>query len=128
MQHARKSLQSILADMNCPKALKVYTLQDGKEPYTEWLENLKDYTIRARIIRRVERLKQGNYGDWKSVGDGVLELRFFFGSGYRVYIGEAEDDLVILLCGGDKDTQDRDIQKAKKYWQAYQEEQDEQET
>lgn len=54
--------------------------------------------------------------------------RFFFGSGYRVYIGEAEDDVVILLCGGDKDSQDKDIEKAKKYWQAYQEEQDEQET
>jgi putative addiction module killer protein len=60
-----------------PKTLKVYATEDDKEPYTEWLESLKDYTIRARIIRRVERLKQGNYGDCKSVGEGVLELRFF---------------------------------------------------
>jgi putative addiction module killer protein len=79
------------------------------------LESLKDYTIRARILRRLERLKQGNYGDCKSVGEGVLELRFFFGSGYRVYIGEAADDVVILLCGGDKDSQDKDIEKAKEY-------------
>jgi putative addiction module killer protein len=111
-----------------PKALKVYATEDDKEPYTEWLESLKDYTIRARIIRRVERLKQGNYGDCKSVGEGVLELRLFFGSGYRVYFGEALDDVVILLSGGDKDSQDDDIKKAKKYWQAYQEEQDGQET
>jgi putative addiction module killer protein len=54
---------------------------------------------------------QGNYGDCKPVGDGVFELRFFFGSGYRVYFGESANDLVILLCGGDKDSQDRDIEK-----------------
>ncbi|MDF5715882.1 MAG: type II toxin-antitoxin system RelE/ParE family toxin [Rhizonema sp. NSF051] len=84
-------------------------------------------------MRRVERLKQGNYGDCKSVGFGVFELRFFFGSGYRVYFGEFANYLVILLCGGDKDSQDKDsqdkyIEKAKGYWQVYQEEQDEQET
>lgn len=114
--------------MTRPKALKVYATEDGKEPYTEWLENLKDYTLRARIIRRVERLKQGNYGDCKFVGEGVQELRFFFGSGYRIYFAEAEDNMVILLCGGDKDSQDRDIEKAKKCWQAYQEKQDGQKT
>jgi putative addiction module killer protein len=117
-----------MADIIRAKALKVYAAADGKEPYTEWLENLKDYTTRARIIRRVERLKQGNYGDCKSVGAGVQELRLFFGSGYRVYIGEAGNDVVILLCGGDKDSQDRDIERAKKYWQAYQEEENGQDT
>jgi putative addiction module killer protein len=104
-----------MAGITPSKALKVYQTLDGKEPYTKWLESLKDYTIRARILRRLERLKQGNYGDCKSVGEGVLELRFFFGSGYRVYIGEAADDVVILLCGGDKDSQDKDIEKAKEY-------------
>ncbi|MEA5594863.1 hypothetical protein [Rivularia sp. UHCC 0363] len=59
-----------MADIIRPKALKVYATADSKEPYTEWLENLKDYTIRARIVRRMERLKQGNYGDCKSVGEG----------------------------------------------------------
>jgi putative addiction module killer protein len=117
-----------MAGITRPKNLKVYATSDGKEPYTEWLESLKDYTIRARILIRVERLKMGNYGDCKSVGSGVLELRFFFGSGYRVYIGEAADDVVILLCGGDKDSQDKDIERAKEYWQAYQEELHEQET
>jgi putative addiction module killer protein len=117
-----------MADIVRQKTLKVYATEDGKEPYTVWLESLKDYVIRSRIIRRIERLKQGNYGDCKSVGSGVQEMRFFFGSGYRVYFGESANDLVILLCGGDKDSQDRDIEKAKGYWQAYQEEQDEQET
>ncbi|KAB8333584.1 type II toxin-antitoxin system RelE/ParE family toxin [Scytonema tolypothrichoides VB-61278] len=112
-----------MADSIRPKVLKVYATEDGREPYTEWLENLKDYVTRSKIIRRIERLKQGNYGDCKSVGSGVRELRFFFGSGYRVYFGESANDLVILLCGGDKDSQDSDIEKAKEYWQAYQEEQ-----
>ncbi|MBR8834064.1 MAG: type II toxin-antitoxin system RelE/ParE family toxin [Stigonema ocellatum SAG 48.90 = DSM 106950] len=105
-----------------PKIVKLYATSDGTEPYTEWLKSLKDYVIRARIIRRIERLQQGNYGDCKPIGEGVHEMRFFFGSGYRVYFGESENDVVILLCGGDKSSQDRDIQKAKEYWQAYQEE------
>lgn len=117
-----------MADIIRPKTLKAYITKEGKEPYTEWLENLKDYVIRSRIVRRVERLKQGNYGDCKSVGGDVQELRLFFGSGYRVYFGETENDVVVLLCGGDKDSQEKDIEKAKQYWQAYQEEQDEQET
>ncbi|MEA5601232.1 hypothetical protein [Nostoc sp. UHCC 0252] len=70
-----------MADIVRQKTLKVYATEYGKEPYTEWLENLKDYAIRSRIIRRIERLKQGNYGDCKSVGEGVQELSFFFGSG-----------------------------------------------
>lgn len=114
-----------MADVVRQKTLKVYVAKDGREPYTEWLKNLRDNTIRSRVIRRVERLKQGNYGDCKSVGEGVRELRFFFGSGYRVYFGESANDLVILLCGGDKDSQDRDREKAKDYWRVYQEEQNE---
>ncbi len=111
-----------MADNASPKIVKLYARSDGIEPYTEWLLSVKDYVIRSRIIRRVERLEQGNYGDCKRVGDGVYELRFFFGSGYRVYFGKSGNNVVILLCGGDKTSQDRDIQKAKEYWQAYQEE------
>jgi putative addiction module killer protein len=117
-----------MADNVRPKILRVYATADEKEPYTEWLESIKDYVTRSPIIRRVERLEQGHYGGCKSVGEGVQELRLFFGSGYRVYFGESANDLVILLCGGDKDSQDRDIEKAKRYWRDYHEEQDEQET
>lgn len=112
-----------MTDDTSPKIVKLYATKNGMEPYTEWLRSLKDYVVRARIVRRIERLEQGNYGDCKPVGEGVYELRFFFGSGYRVYFGESGDDIVILLCGGDKSSQDRDIEKAKEYWQAYQEEQ-----
>jgi putative addiction module killer protein len=74
---------------------------------------------RKRILARVSRLQQGNYGDCEPVGEGISELRMFFSPGYRVYFGENGDDIVILLCGGDKSSQDKDIQQAKIYWQEY---------
>jgi putative addiction module killer protein len=74
---------------------------------------------RARIRVRLNRLRLGNFGDCKPVGEGVIELRMPIGPGYRVYLGQDGDTLVILLCGGDKQTQVRDIVKAKEYWAAY---------
>ncbi len=102
-----------------PKTIIVYREPNGREPFTEWLNKLKDPATRRRILRRLLRLEQGHYGDTKSVGEGVYELRFFFGSGYRVYFGE-KDDTIVLLCGGDKKNQHRDIQRARMYWQEYQ--------
>jgi putative addiction module killer protein len=67
----------------------------------------------------VRRLESGLYGDCEPVGEGVSELRMFFGPGYRVYFGEDGDDIVILLCGGDKSSQRRDIKAAKAYWKEY---------
>ena len=75
---------------------------------------------RKRILARLARLAQGNLGDCAPVGEGVSELRLFFGPGYRVYFGEQGNDLVVLLCGGDKDTQAQDIALAKDYWKEYQ--------
>ncbi len=77
--------------------------------------------VRARIQNRLRRLEQGNYGDWKSVGQGIRELRLPFGSGYRIYFGEHKDQLIILLIGGDKSTQSKDIKNAQDYWYEYQE-------
>ncbi|MGK0299089.1 MAG: putative addiction module killer protein [Gammaproteobacteria bacterium] len=68
---------------------------------------------------RLRRIEQGNYGDCKNIQDGVSELRLFFGSGYRIYFGENGNSLVVLLCAGDKSTQQKDIQKALKYWNEY---------
>jgi len=73
----------------------------------------------ARIRVRLNRVRLGNLGDCKAVGEGVMEFRLDFGPGYRVYFGQAGDILVILLCGGDKRTQSRDIATAKQYWQSY---------
>lgn len=80
---------------------------------------MRDVIGRKRILSRVARLEQGNFGDCRPVGDGVSELRMFFGPGYRVYFGEYGNAIVVLLCGGDKDSQDRDIEEAKRYWQEY---------
>jgi putative addiction module killer protein len=74
---------------------------------------------RKRILARIARLEQGNYGDCESVGEGVSELRLFFGPGYRVYFGEDANSVVVLLCGGDKGSQNQDIKQAKVYWQEY---------
>lgn len=102
-----------------PISLEVYRDASGKMPFVEWLDDLGDHTTRARIERRLERLQHGNRGDCKPVGDGVHELRLFFGKGYRVYYGQQGERLVLLLCGGDKDSQSRDIPRAKALWQEY---------
>lgn len=81
--------------------------------FRDWLTALRDVQARARIAKRIDRVALGNFGDTKSVGDGVSELRFTFGPGYRVYYTRHGDVVVILLCGGDKGSQDRDIERAK---------------
>ena len=81
--------------------------------YAEWFTNLRDRTARARIDIRVRRLSLGNPGDVKPVGEGVSELRVDVGPGYRVYFVQKADVFVVLLAGGDKSTQDRDIRQAK---------------
>tara|TARA_A100001391_G_C5080436_1_gene279937 strand:- start:2102 stop:2404 length:303 start_codon:yes stop_codon:yes gene_type:complete len=83
------------------------------DEFIDWLRGLKDVSARARIARRIDRIAQGNLGDAKSIGDGVSELRFTFGPGYRVYYTRRGDVIVILLCGGNKGSQTRDIKRAK---------------
>jgi putative addiction module killer protein len=103
-----------------PKQIIFYADTDGNEPFQVWLEALRDTQGRRRIIKRLFRVQQGNYGDVEPVGEGVSELRLFFGPGYRVYFGEDSGNIVIILCGGDKDSQDRDIENEAAYWQEYQ--------
>lgn len=99
-----------------PKEVIIYIDGNGKEPYTKWLNGLRDPRIRRRIVIRTNKLKEGIYGDCEPVGEGVSELRIFSGPGYRVYIGEHGNKIVVLL-GGDKDSQQKDIQQARDYWQ-----------
>ena len=82
--------------------------------FDEWIDTLRDRRDRARILLRIDRLQAGNFGDHRSVGDGVSEMRFTFGPGYRIYYVLRERTVVILLCGGDKGSQPRDIVIAKK--------------
>jgi putative addiction module killer protein len=82
--------------------------------YKKWIRNLRDEQARYRINARIERLKQGNPGDVKPGGEGVSEMRIDYGTGYRVYYKDTRKEIIILLCGGDKATQDEDIKQAKK--------------
>jgi len=82
------------------------------EAFAKWLDGLHDIRARARILARVERLALGNPGDVKSVGEGVSELRIDYGPGYRVYYKKQGQKVVILLAGGDKSTQAKDIKTA----------------
>lgn len=90
--------------------------KSGKEPAREWLESLRDRAGQARIFTRIARAESGNFGDHRSVGENVLELRIDVGPGYRVYYALDGSDIILLLVGGDKSTQSKDIEAAKKYW------------
>jgi putative addiction module killer protein len=96
-----------------------YLAPDGKAPFSEWLKGLRDRQARARILTRLNRVRLGNFGDCKPLGNGVFELRMAFGPGYRVYFGRKGEQEVLLLCGGDKSTQNKDIERAKAAWVDY---------
>lgn len=101
------------------KELRYYVTLNGNAPAEDWLAELRDRKG-ARIIKvRLDRLSLGNPGDHRAVGLGVWELRIHFGPGYRVYYAEENGQLIILLCGGDKDSQERDIKRAHEYWLNY---------
>lgn len=89
-------------------------------PFQDWLDRLKDQVAIARIRARLDRVRAGNFGDIKSLGGGVEEIRFSFGPGFRIYFGVDRGALVILLIGGDKSSQARDIKRAHEYWDDYQ--------
>jgi putative addiction module killer protein len=82
--------------------------------FDKWLNSLKDKTAVTRIMSRLYRMEQGNFGDVKTVGQNLFEIRFFFSSGFRVYYTIRGKAIILLLCGGDKSTQKKDIEKAKK--------------
>ena len=84
------------------------------ETFDRWLRKLKDRRAAARVLVRIDRLAAGNPGDVKPVGEGISELRINYGPGYRVYYLQDGDELILLLCGGDKSTQDDDIKNAKR--------------
>lgn len=97
--------------------IKIYSTEKEKEPFTQWLEKLSKVD-RARIKVRLDRIKQGNFGNFKNLNE-ISELRFNFSSGYRIYFTVIDNIIVLLLVGGDKKTQSKDIEKAKIYKQDY---------
>ena len=101
------------------KVLKIYHTPQGGSPFVEWHERLRDGKARAVISVRIARIRVGNLGDCKPVGHGVMELRIHYGPGYRVYFGQDGNTIVVLLLGGDKDSQRTNIAKARSYWEEY---------
>ncbi len=81
--------------------------------FATWLAGLRDHQARARILKRLERAENGNLGDVAPVGDGVSEMRIFYGPGYRLYFVQRGEVVIVVLCGGDKSTQQDDIEEAK---------------
>jgi putative addiction module killer protein len=96
-----------------------YTSEAGKKPFAEWLLRLKDRKGRAIILRRINQAEEGNFGSYRDLHDGLFELKIDFGPGYRIYFGIDGDSLIVLICGGDKGGQQRDIFTARKYWADY---------
>jgi len=103
-----------------PYEIDYYVTELGGKPFKDWLEGLRDVQGRARIRVRLDRVRLGNLGDHRSVGAGVQELRIDFGPGYRVYFGIESRRMVLLLLGGEKSSQSRDIARAREFWQDHQ--------
>jgi putative addiction module killer protein len=99
--------------------LRYYQTSGGGQPFVEWLQGLRDRQARTRIEARLARVAVGNLGDVEPVSEGVLELRINWGPGYRIYFSRVGRVIVLLLCGGDKKTQQRDIERAKAYFEDY---------
>lgn len=96
-------------------------LENGRSPFAKWFRKLAPVAA-ARVDKYLRRMTNGNFGDSKSVGGGVTELRIDYGPGYRVYYGRDGDRLIILLAGGSKGAQSRDISVAKERWERYKKE------
>lgn len=99
--------------------VEIYQTENGKRPFSQWLNDIKDNLTRAKIRLRLDRLEMGNFGQCEPVGEGVFELKIDFGPGFRVYFGKVGTKCVLLLYGGDKGSQKSDIQKAKAYFKDY---------
>lgn len=105
------------------KRIFLYTTDNGIAPFKQWFKKFRKRNpdSAARITKRFKPIEEyGHYGDYKYLRDGVYELRYQFGAGYRVYFAEDNDIIVILLCAGDKGSQARDLSKAIEYWKDYQ--------
>ncbi len=100
------------------RIVKIAQLSNDKSPFIEWLESL-DKVTKSRVQSRLTRLLENNFGDYKKIDNEISELRLKFGSGYRIYYTEIDNVIVLLINGGDKSTQSKDIQKAKEILQEW---------
>jgi putative addiction module killer protein len=94
--------------------------ESGRDVFLDWLKAIRDPVAKVQIVRRVNRMELGNFGDHRFCRDGVWELRIGLGPGYRVYYAKLDREVILLLCGGDKRTQADDIERAVQYWREWQ--------
>lgn len=102
-----------------PYGIEYYLTESGGKPFKEWLDGLRDITARQKVRIRLDRVRLGNLGKNRSVGEGVYELKIDYGPGYRVYYGLDKKIIVLLLLGGDKSSQKKDVSQARAYWADY---------
>ncbi|MGB5769029.1 MAG: type II toxin-antitoxin system RelE/ParE family toxin [Crocosphaera sp.] len=102
--------------------IKLLETDEGKVPFEEWYNSLKDKVTKVRVRRHLDRVALGNFGDTESVGEGIYELRLHFGAGYRVYFSRVGNTVIVLVGGGDKSSQKKDIVQAKSLWRKYKDE------
>jgi len=99
--------------------VEFYIAPNGHCPFKNWIEDINDHKTRAKILGRIGRLRLGSFGDCKSLGDGVAELRIDYGAGIRMYYSKIGNTVILLLCGGTKRSQDKDVQTVKEYLKEY---------
>lgn len=102
-----------------PRTIKLYVRLSGSCPFEVWFNSLSEKKAKALVLQRIDRVQLGNFGNCRSVGHGVYELKIYYGPGIRVYFGLEGESIVLLLCAGDKSSQSRDIPLAHELWKEY---------
>lgn len=97
------------------REIRYYKTKDGKEPFRDWFKKLRDIKAKNVIDARLARIRMGNYGAYKTLGSNFYEIKIHYGPGYRLYFTEVNQKIILLLLGGNKTTQSKDIQKAQNY-------------
>ncbi len=100
-------------------SVRIFATENGKEPFTKWINSIKDNRVSDRIDQRLNRVKKGNKGDYKDLGKNLCELRIHLGPGYRIYFTELDSDNILILFGGNKSTQMFDIIQSRNYLTEY---------
>ena len=125
-KNAKAAEKAIEESGTLPQAggLEAFTIvvlrtEDGVEPFTKWLGDLRDKEAVARIRARLNVVRRGSFGQCEFVGEGVSELKIDYGPGYRIYFGRKGNTIVVIISGGDKSTQSADVERAKALWEKH---------
>lgn len=100
--------------------IEIYETSTGKRPFDSWFDDIREIQTKAKILKRLDRIRVGNFGDCEPVGDGICELKIHYGPGFRIYYSKIGKKVILLVYGGYKGSQTKDISKAKEYLKDYQ--------